>query len=164
MGGAAASVAVPPAADRSTIFRWPHRDHSRASSAVGCSLERATSCRGILRPRCPRIWTLFALDLRRGWERGDFGASHWVDPEIEFVFAEGPVPGRWGGLEGMRDGLRANLSAWEDMHVAADEYREVDDEHVLVLEHLSGRGKRADWTSLRWGPARLPCSGSAMAR
>jgi ketosteroid isomerase-like protein len=85
------------------------------------------------------------LDLVRsiyaGWERGDFSATDWVDPEIEFVFADGPEPGRWGGLAGMRQGLRTNMSAWEDMRVEADEYREVDDEHVLVLEHFTGRGR-----------------------
>jgi ketosteroid isomerase-like protein len=27
------------------------------------------------------------------------------------------------------------------MRVEADEYREVDDEHVLVLEHFTGRGR-----------------------
>jgi ketosteroid isomerase-like protein len=75
------------------------------------------------------------------WECGDFSATDWVDPEIEFIFADGPERGRWAGLAGMRQGLRANLSAWEDMRVEADEYREVGDEHVLVLEHFTGRGR-----------------------
>jgi ketosteroid isomerase-like protein len=85
------------------------------------------------------------LDLVRSifvdWERGDFSSAEWADPEIEFVVADGPEPGRWGGLAGMRQGLLANMSAWQDMRVEADEYREVDDEHVLVLEHFMGRGR-----------------------
>ena|ERR1700729_258961 len=85
------------------------------------------------------------LDLVRSiyadWEHGDFSASHWIDPEIEFVIADGPEPGRWGGLAGMRQGLRTNLRAWTEMHVEADEYREVDSEHILVLEHFTGRGR-----------------------
>jgi ketosteroid isomerase-like protein len=33
------------------------------------------------------------------------------------------------------------LSAWEEWRTAADEYRELDSERVLVLIHRSGRGK-----------------------
>jgi ketosteroid isomerase-like protein len=33
------------------------------------------------------------------------------------------------------------LSAWEDLNVEAQEYRELDDERVLVLSPYSGRGK-----------------------
>jgi hypothetical protein len=36
-----------------------------------------------------------------------------------------------------RDALRA----WEEYHLVADEYRELDGERVLVLDHRSGRGK-----------------------
>ena len=32
-------------------------------------------------------------------------------------------------------------SPWEDLRVEADEYRELDDERVLVLNHWSGHGK-----------------------
>ena len=32
------------------------------------------------------------------------------------------------------------LSPWEQWRTRADEYREVDDERVLVLDHFSGRG------------------------
>ena len=34
------------------------------------------------------------------WARGDFSSSDWVHPEIEFVIADGPSPGRWIGLGG----------------------------------------------------------------
>jgi hypothetical protein len=33
------------------------------------------------------------------------------------------------------------LGAWEDLRIVVDESRELDDERVLVLVHLTGRGK-----------------------
>jgi ketosteroid isomerase-like protein len=41
----------------------------------------------------------------------------------------------------MAEGARDRLSAWEDVRVQADEYRELDGERVLVLTDYSGRGK-----------------------
>ena len=85
------------------------------------------------------------LDLVRSifakWERGDFSSAAWAHPEIEYVIADGPSPGRWTGLGGMAEGFRDWLGAWDDWRVEADEYRELDDERVLVLRCLSGRGK-----------------------
>jgi ketosteroid isomerase-like protein len=75
------------------------------------------------------------------WERGDFSTVEWAHPEIEYVFADGPAPGSWRGLAGMAEGWREWLSAWEEFHVKAEEYRELDDERVLVLVHFGGRGK-----------------------
>jgi hypothetical protein len=37
--------------------------------------------------------------------------------------------------------MREVLNAWKDFQTVADEYRELDDERVLVLVHLLGRGK-----------------------
>jgi ketosteroid isomerase-like protein len=75
-------------------------------------------------------------------ERGDFlGSVEWADPEIEFVIANGPSPGSRMGLGEMRDFWREFLSNWEDWRVEADEYRELDGERVLMLNHFSGRGK-----------------------
>jgi ketosteroid isomerase-like protein len=85
------------------------------------------------------------LDLVRSilaaWERGDFSSVEWAHSEIEFVIVDGPEPGRWTGLAGMEEVSRDNLSAWEDWRFLADEYRELDDERILVLMHRSGRGK-----------------------
>jgi hypothetical protein len=85
------------------------------------------------------------LDLVRSifadWERGDFSRADWADPEIEYVIARGPAPGHWKGVTAMAEAWRAFLSAWDGWGVEADEYRELDDERVLVLSHYAGRGK-----------------------
>jgi ketosteroid isomerase-like protein len=85
------------------------------------------------------------LDLVReiyaAWERGDFGESEWAAPDIEWVLADGPSPGRWMGPAGMAEGWREFLSAWEEFRVEGDDYRELDEGRVLVLGHFSGRGK-----------------------
>ena len=74
--------------------------------------------------------------------RGDFsGGAEWAHPDIEVVFADGPTPGSWKGLAGAAEALRDFLGAWEGFRGEADEYRELDDERVLVLVLMSGRGK-----------------------
>jgi ketosteroid isomerase-like protein len=75
------------------------------------------------------------------WERGDFGADGWADPQIEFVSADGPTPGTWMGVARMAESWREVLSAWDDLRLKVDEYREVDDRRVLVLLRFGGRGK-----------------------
>jgi ketosteroid isomerase-like protein len=75
------------------------------------------------------------------WERGDFSSIDWAHPEIEYVRADGPSPGSWTGLAGMAQGWRDFLSSWEDLRIEADEFRELDAERLLVLNHFSGRGK-----------------------
>jgi ketosteroid isomerase-like protein len=85
------------------------------------------------------------LDLVRSihaaWEQGDFSSTAWADPEIELVFADGPDPGTWKGLGEVVEGWRNFLSIWQDWHVEVEEYREIDDEQVLVPLRLWGRGK-----------------------
>ena len=75
------------------------------------------------------------------WERGDFTSSEWAHPEIEYVEADGPAPGGSTGLAVMAETFRDWLSTWEEWHVEAEEYRELDGERVLVLFHFSARGK-----------------------
>jgi hypothetical protein len=83
------------------------------------------------------------LDLVRsiyaGWERGDWSSVEWADPEIELVFADGPGRGGWRGLAAMAEGWGDFLGNWEDWRIVVEEYRELDDERVLVLVHNSGR-------------------------
>jgi ketosteroid isomerase-like protein len=85
------------------------------------------------------------LDLVRAiyadWERGDFSSADWADPEIEFAQFDGPSPGSWRGRAAMGAAFRDWLSAWEDWDAVAEEYRELDTEHVLVLTTGTGRGK-----------------------
>ena len=85
------------------------------------------------------------LDLLRSlyaaWGRGDYSAVEWADPEMEFVIADGPAPGRWTGPRGLKEGMSEFLNAWDDLRPEVDEYREVDDERVIVLDHPTGRGK-----------------------
>jgi ketosteroid isomerase-like protein len=75
------------------------------------------------------------------WERGDFSSADWAHPDIELVFADPLDLGSWKGRSGMAEGWRQFLSAWDDLRSGADEYRELDGERVLVLNHFSGRGK-----------------------
>jgi hypothetical protein len=85
------------------------------------------------------------LDLVRSicadWERGDFSSTEWAHAEIEFTRPDGPAPGTWTGIAGMADGWRDVLGAWENVRLVAEEYRNLDDERVLVLMRMAGRGK-----------------------
>lgn len=76
------------------------------------------------------------------WEKGDFTrAPEWADPMIEFVIADGPSPGSRTGLAGLADSWRDFLSAWQDVRQTTEDYRELDDQCVLVLTQLMARGK-----------------------
>ena len=70
-----------------------------------------------------------------------FSKADWAHPEIEWVWADGPTPGRSTGPDGTAAAFRHWAAAWEDFRIEADEYRELDDERVLVLTRRSGRGK-----------------------
>ena len=101
------------------------------------------------------------LDLGRSiyaaWERGDFSSAEWAHPEIALVIIDGPSPGRWTGLAGMTGRSREYLNAWEEFRQEAKEYRELDDERVLVLDRRTGRGKtsRVDVGDMRAKGAHL---------
>ncbi len=85
------------------------------------------------------------LDLVRSiyadWERGDWSSTEWADPDIEFVETDGPAPVTQTGVAGLAEGWRGFLSTWDDLQVKVDEYRELDDDRILVLFRFGGRGK-----------------------
>jgi ketosteroid isomerase-like protein len=85
------------------------------------------------------------LDLVRSlytdWERGDWSSVKCAHPDIEFVIADGPSPGRWMGVAGMTQVRRDFLNTWEYSGAEAEEYRGLDDERVLVLDRYGWRGK-----------------------
>jgi ketosteroid isomerase-like protein len=86
------------------------------------------------------------LDLVRSitaaWERADFSSTDWAHPDIEYVWVDGPAPGSWTGAVGMGESFFGDfLNVWENFSTHTDEYRELDDERVLVLHRYSGRGK-----------------------
>jgi ketosteroid isomerase-like protein len=75
------------------------------------------------------------------WGRGDFSSAEWAHPEIEFVVDAGPASGSWKGLAAMAETWRSFLSTWEEYGTEVEEYRDLDDERVLVLLHVVGHGK-----------------------
>ena len=77
------------------------------------------------------------------WERGEYDSADWAHPDLAYVVVDGPAPGRWRGLAGMAEGWRGILGAWEQLRLEAEQFRELDDERVLVFYSLSGRGKRS---------------------
>ena len=86
------------------------------------------------------------LDLVRSiyaaWERGDYYRSvEWAHPEIEFVVMDGLNPGTLWGVDALEDNWREFQGAWEDYGMKAEDYRQLDDERILVMVRLSGRGK-----------------------
>jgi ketosteroid isomerase-like protein len=76
------------------------------------------------------------------WERGDyFTSTDWADPEIEFVVMDGLNPGALRGAAALEANWREFQGAWEDYGMKTEAYRQLDDERILVMVRLSGRGK-----------------------
>ena len=75
------------------------------------------------------------------WGRGDFSSVDWAHPEIEFVMHAGPASGSWKGLAAMAETWRTFLSTWEQYRTEVEQYWDLDDERVLVLLRVVGRGK-----------------------
>jgi ketosteroid isomerase-like protein len=98
------------------------------------------------------------------WERGDYSSAEWAAPEIEYVMADGPSPGRWVGLTGMGEGVRDALNPFADVRQEAEEYRELDEERVLVLHRRAGHGKTSGLELDQMRSRERMCSTSAAAR
>jgi ketosteroid isomerase-like protein len=85
------------------------------------------------------------LDLVRSlyaaFERGDYSSSDWAHPDMEWVIADGPDPGTWTGLAGMAEGFRSSTGVWTEVRAEVEEYREIDDARILVLELRRARGR-----------------------
>ena len=77
------------------------------------------------------------------WERGDYSSAEWAQRDIEFVYADGPDPGSWKGLEAMAKANRNWLQAWEEVWQVAEEFRDIGDGRVLVFHHFRARGKKS---------------------
>jgi ketosteroid isomerase-like protein len=73
--------------------------------------------------------------------RGDFADAQWADPQIEHVIVDGPEPGTFRGRAGRAEYMRTIFREVEDFRWEAEQYRELDAEHVLVLARGFGHGK-----------------------
>jgi ketosteroid isomerase-like protein len=72
------------------------------------------------------------------WQRGDFTAIDWADPEIEFS-VPGPEAGA-RGLEGMTRAWTEWLRAFKDLKVEAAAFHEAGDK-VVVEQNFRGEGR-----------------------
>jgi pimeloyl-ACP methyl ester carboxylesterase len=68
-------------------------------------------------------------------------ALGWCDRGMEFVIVGGPEPRSYRGRAEIEAGWRDYIGAWEEFSIEAQEYRELDDERVLVPARFHGRGK-----------------------
>ena len=82
-----------------------------------------------------------ARSLRLAWDRGDFSATGWAHPEIEYVIVDGSSRQRSTGLADMATAWRSFLVDWEDWRAQTTEIRELDSERVPALVNLSGRNR-----------------------
>jgi hypothetical protein len=82
-----------------------------------------------------------AKSIYSGWQKGDFHSNDWADPEIEFRTVGGPTERSSKSLAEMSELWRGELSTWENFQSIPEEFRELDDERVLVFVTNRGRGK-----------------------
>jgi hypothetical protein len=91
--------------------------------------------------------------LYAAWQRGDyFGSAESADPEIEFVVRDGLSEATWTGVAGM---ARWAASSEPGRGTEAEEYRELGEKSMLVLDTSARRAGRAVSCRLpRWPRAR----------
>jgi len=75
------------------------------------------------------------------WERGDYSSTEWADAEIEMVSISELFPGNATGIAQLARFWREIISPLQGFRVEAEEFREVDEERLVVLAVWSGRGK-----------------------
>ena len=111
-------------------------------------LTAAGGADSLMSPNLDLVRSIYAAH-----ERGDYSSVGWAHSDIEYVVADGPSPGTWRGLAAVAEHFRDWLNAWEDLRSEAEEYRELDDERVLVLLRFGGRGKTSGLEVARMGAA-----------
>ena len=73
--------------------------------------------------------------------RGDVSKVEWADPELSFVFADGPLQGEWRGV-GVAATIWSNfLATMNDYRAEIEALRDMEDGRVLVLVRGHGRGR-----------------------
>jgi ketosteroid isomerase-like protein len=80
------------------------------------------------------------MRIHEEWARGDFSHGAAFHPDVAFEMHDWPEGSSVRGLAAMREAWMATLSAWEDFRAVPYEYIDTGD-HVVVLNHASGRGK-----------------------
>ncbi len=80
--------------------------------------------------------------IYEAWEQGDFSrTTEWAHPQIECASFGGPVTGGYSGPAAIEAGWSEMLDLLDDARPQAQEYRDLDEERVLVLGRLRGREK-----------------------
>jgi ketosteroid isomerase-like protein len=113
-------------------------------------VDNAQGWQGVESGRCDTSSMASAnLDLVRSiyadWQRGDFSSVEWAHPEIEYVHADMGMFVRESskGLVGLAEAARARIEVVKNVRTQAEEYRELDDQRVLVLDRTSGTMKHS---------------------
>jgi ketosteroid isomerase-like protein len=75
------------------------------------------------------------------WERGDLSSLEWADPEIEFVFVDGPEPSTYVGRAAMEELFRGWLNAFAGFRLSVDDLIELDNARLLALTYAGGHGR-----------------------
>jgi len=74
------------------------------------------------------------------WMQGNFRAGEVFHPEVEFAMPDWPEGTDTRGREEMARAWQAALSAWDDFVAVPGEMLDAG-EHVVVITHVTGRGK-----------------------